>query len=65
MGRVGWEHAMEREEVILPTMAKRITWWEAAEINSICDRPAVAGPVRRWGCWRQCSKSCGCTGRSI
>jgi hypothetical protein len=38
-----WERAMKVQEVILQAMAKRITWWQAAEILGISDRS-----VRRW-----------------
>ena len=37
------ERAMKVQEVILKAMAKRITWWEAAEILGIQDRT-----MRRW-----------------
>jgi transposase len=37
------ERAMKVQEVILRAMAKRITWWEAAEILGISDRS-----MRRW-----------------
>jgi len=32
------ERAMKVQEVILRAMAKRITWWQAAEILGISDR---------------------------
>src|SRR6266536_542131 len=32
------ERAMKVQEVILRAMAKRITWWQAAEIMGISDR---------------------------
>src|SRR5690348_4381325 len=32
------ERAMKMQEVILRAMAKRITWWQAAEIIGISDR---------------------------
>jgi transposase len=38
-----WERAMKVQEVILRAMAKRITWWQAAEIIGITDRS-----LRRW-----------------
>jgi len=38
-----WERAMKVQEVILRAMAKRITWWQAAEIIGISDRS-----MRRW-----------------
>jgi transposase len=41
-----WERAMKVHEVILRAMAKRITWWQAAEILGISDRS-----MRRWR-WR-------------
>lgn len=37
------ERAMKMQEVILRAMAKRITWWQAAEIMGISDRQ-----MRRW-----------------
>ena len=37
------ERAMKVQEVILRALAKRITWWQAAEIIGISDRP-----MRRW-----------------
>jgi transposase len=41
-----WERAMKAQEVILRAMAKRITWWQAAEILGMTDRS-----LRRWR-WR-------------
>jgi hypothetical protein len=41
-----WERAMKVQEVILRALAKRITWWQAAEIIGISDRS-----MRRWR-WR-------------
>jgi transposase len=41
-----WERAMKVQEVILRALAKRITWWEAAEILGISVRS-----MRRWR-WR-------------
>jgi transposase len=40
---VAWERAMKIQEVILRAMAKKITWWQAAEIIGISDRS-----IRRW-----------------
>jgi hypothetical protein len=37
------ERAMKIQEVILRAMAKRITWWQAAEILGLSDRQ-----MRRW-----------------
>ena len=37
------ERAMKVQEVILRAMAKKITWWQAAEIIGITDRS-----MRRW-----------------
>ena len=37
------ERAMKIQEVILRAIAKRITWWQAAEIIGISDRQ-----MRRW-----------------
>jgi transposase len=42
-GSVAWERAMKIQEVILRAMAKRITWWQAAEIIGISERQ-----MRRW-----------------
>lgn len=41
-----WERAMKAQEVILRAMAKRITWWQAAEILGMTERS-----LRRWR-WR-------------
>ncbi len=38
-----WERAMKVQGVILRAMAKRITWWQAAEVIGISDRS-----MRRW-----------------
>src|SRR4029077_8990739 len=38
-----WERAMKIEEVMLRAMAKRIAWWQAAEIIGISCRQ-----MRRW-----------------
>jgi hypothetical protein len=37
------ERAMKVQEVILRAMAKRISWWQAADILEISDRS-----LRRW-----------------
>ena len=37
------ERAMKVQEVLLRAMAKKITWWQAAEIIGISDRS-----MRRW-----------------
>ena len=37
------ERMMKIQEVILRAMAKKITWWQAAEIIGITDRQ-----MRRW-----------------
>jgi hypothetical protein len=42
---VAWEWAMKVQEGILRAMAKKITWWQAAEIIGLSDR--------RMRCWRQ------------
>jgi transposase len=39
------ERTMKMQEVILRAMAKRITWWQAAEIIGISERQ-----MRRWHC---------------
>ena len=41
--RVALERAMKIQEVILRAVAKRITWWQAAEIIGVSDRT-----MRRW-----------------
>ena len=41
--KVAVERAMKVQEVILRAMAKRLTWWQAAEIIGISDRS-----MRRW-----------------
>jgi transposase len=41
--RAAMERAMKVQEVILRALAKRITWWQAAEIIGISDRQ-----MRRW-----------------
>src|SRR2546425_1040875 len=41
--KAAMERAMKVQEVILRAMAKRITWWQAAEIIGISDRQ-----MRRW-----------------
>ena len=41
--RAAMERAMQVQEVILRAMAKKITWWQAAEIIGISDRH-----MRRW-----------------
>ena len=38
-----WERAVKVQEVILRAMAKKITWWQAAEISGLSDRS-----LRRW-----------------
>jgi hypothetical protein len=39
--RAAMERAMKVQEVILRAMAKKITWWQAAEIIGISDRHAA------------------------
>ncbi len=34
---------MKAQDVLLKAMAKKITWWSAAEIIGVCDRT-----MRRW-----------------
>src|ERR1700692_3379510 len=41
--KAAMERAMKAQEVILRAMAKKITWWKAAEIIGISDRH-----MRRW-----------------
>jgi transposase len=43
ISRAEWERTMKMQEVILQAMAKKITWWQAAEILGISDRT-----MRRW-----------------
>jgi hypothetical protein len=42
-GCAAWERAMKIQEVILRAMAKRITWWQAAEIIGISERAGGPG----------------------
>ncbi len=44
--RAAMERAMKVQDVMLQAMAKKITWWQAAEILGISDRH-----MRRW---REC-----------
>ena len=44
-----WERAMKVQEVILRAMAKKITWWPAAEILGLLDRSLRRVPGR----WRK------------
>jgi hypothetical protein len=41
--KAAMQRAMKVQEVILRAMAKRITWWQAAEIIGISERQ-----MRRW-----------------
>src|SRR5487761_1356287 len=41
--RAAVERAMKVQEVVLRAMARKITWWQAAEIIGISDRQ-----MRRW-----------------
>src|SRR4030088_419964 len=41
--KAAMERAMKVQDVMLQAMAKRITWWQAAEIMGISDRH-----MRRW-----------------
>jgi transposase len=41
--KAAMERAMKAQEVILRAMAKKITWWQAAEIIGISDHS-----MRRW-----------------
>src|ERR1700676_17303 len=52
--RAAVERMMKVQEVILRAMAKKITWWQAAEILGMSDRQ-----VRRWH-WRY--RECGYDG---
>ena len=49
-----WDRATKIQEVILRAVAKKITWWQAAEIIGISDRS-----LRRWR-WRY--EQYGCDG---
>jgi len=53
-GEAAVERAMKVQEVIMRAMAKRITWWEAAEILGI--------DVRTMRRWRERMKQDGYTG---
>ena len=41
--KAAMERAMKVQEVMLRAIAKKITWWQAAEIIGISDRS-----MRRW-----------------
>jgi hypothetical protein len=41
--KAAMERAMKVQDVMLQAMAKKITWWQAAEIQGISDRH-----MRRW-----------------
>src|SRR5947209_10927036 len=45
--KAAMERAMKVQEVILRALAKKITWWQAAEIIGISDRHC-----RGRDCWR-------------
>jgi len=51
--RAGVERAMKVQEVILQAMARKITWYQPAEIIGISDRH-----MRRYGCWFRPQKQC-------
>jgi len=75
------ERTMKVQEVILRALAKKITWWQAAEIIGISDRQMrhAMKSSGSEGCliggggnrrprkyrWRWWRKCWGCTGRSI
>jgi len=50
--KAAMERAMKVQEVILRALAKRITWWQAAEIIGISDRQMHGAPGSRpvFGC---------------
>jgi len=48
--RVATERAMKVQEVILRAVAKKITWWQAAEIIGISDRAMRHWPERYTRC---------------
>ena len=75
--KAAMERAMKVQDVMLQAMAKKITWWQAAEILGISDRHMRRWRERyevegggasrrpdgcRWRRWRKCWRS---TGRSI
>jgi hypothetical protein len=43
--RAAMERAMKVQDVMLQAMAKKITWWQAAEILGISDRGGLAHPL--------------------
>jgi hypothetical protein len=53
-----WERAMKAQEVILRAMAKRITWWQAAEIHktSGSQGPPCCKPQSPYGLLRLAAK---------
>jgi len=58
--KAAMERAMKVQDVMLQAMAKKITWWQAAEILVISDRHMRRGCRWRW--WRRCWR---CIGKSI
>ena len=46
--KAAMERAMKVQEVILRAMAKKITWWQAAEIIGISDRQMRGAGTSDW-----------------
>src|SRR5579864_1659951 len=59
--KAAMERAMKVQDVMLQAMAKKITWWQAAEILGISDRHmrAVAGALRGRGLQRVAGPAAG------
>jgi hypothetical protein len=69
--KAAMERAMKVQEVILRALAKKITWWQAAEVIGISDRHMRRWRERyeefgydglfdrRWPRWRRCLHSTG------
>ena len=51
--KAAMERAMKVQEVMLRAMAKKITWWQAAEIIGISDRHMRRCRERLRGVWLQ------------
>ena len=54
--QAAWERTVKVQEVILRALARRITWWQAAEILGISDRS--------WGAGRGATRCTVTTGRA-
>ena len=59
--RAAMERAMKVQDVMLQAMAKKITWWQAAEILGISDRHMrrMAGALRGRGLQRVAGPAAG------